>query len=186
MSADDNYFKSTCDHCGVSVETPIELYNQPVQCPSCQGIFTAQPRALEAELVPPRQYAPPRDFAPIQQNGDATFFKQDGVTITKTLFISNHHTFAMSGITSVRGQEVSPERGWLIALMVVGFLLLAASAFVGFAAIIAAIVFMCLQKPTFCAVITTAGGEVTGCSSKNKLFIASVVRAVTDAIVARG
>ena len=117
---------------------------------------------------------------------DAVFLDEGGITVTKTRFVAKGQTFALSGITSVRSVEIPPSRGPPIFMLVIGVLLLAGSPVIGIPAVIGAIVWLFVEKPTFSVVLTTAGREATAFTSPDSQFIARVVGALTQAIIARG
>ncbi|MEO6036410.1 MAG: DUF6232 family protein [Verrucomicrobiota bacterium] len=117
---------------------------------------------------------------------DVEFMREGGILITKTRFVALSQTFAMSGITSVKGVKTLPSRGGLIFLLILGLFVMLGSVVLGAFLVVPAIVFLVLQKPTFSILITTAGGEVAAYYSKNWQFIARAVNAVNEAIIARG
>jgi hypothetical protein len=114
---------------------------------------------------------------------DVPFFSEGGIAVTKTRFMVTGQTFAMAGVTSVRAIEIRPKRSGPIILLIFGLLL--AALLVGIPIVIAAIIWLCLQKPTFAVVLTTAGGEVTAHSTRDRGFIMRLVEALNQVIVAR-
>jgi hypothetical protein len=130
--------------------------------------------------APPVITPPARQFTQM----DMLFLDEGGITVTKTRFVAGARTFAMAGITSVRGVRMPPSRGGPMVLLLFGVLLLII--YIGIPMIIGAIVWMVRQKPTFSVVLTTAGGEVAVYSSANWPFVARVLDALTQAIIARG
>ncbi len=187
MSDGDKYFKVDCDKCGQSVEVPNELYDASVTCPTCSNQFNARPKVLN-ELVVQSTWQPATPPPILHQSGqmDELFFDEGGIIVTKTRFVARSQTFAMSGITSVRGIETPPSRGGLVFLLIIGLLMIFASPFVGVPIIILAAVCLYFQKSTFSVSITTAGGEVAAYTSTSGPFIARVIDALTQAFIARG
>ena len=128
-------------------------------------------------MSPPQRPAPPLDSA---------FFDQGGIGVTKTRFVVGAQTFALAGITSVRGIELSPNRGAPLLLLIAGLCALQLSVFIGIPMMLGAIVWLSLPKPTFSVVLTTAGGEVKAYNSPDKHLISKVIDALTKVIIARG
>ena len=118
---------------------------------------------------------------------EKTFFQYEDVTVTNARFMVAAQTFAMSNITSVKASKKEPNRIWPTIVVILGMLF-----FVGggtAAAIViggAGIAWLVLQKPMYHVVLTTAGGETSALSSKQREYIQKVVQALNEAIVARG
>jgi len=118
---------------------------------------------------------------------EKTFFQYEDVAVTNSRFMVESQTFAMSNITSVKTLRQSPNRLWPAVLVIVGFFLLFGEWWVAgliFCGAGAAWGFM--QKPMYHVMLTTAGGETSALSSKQPEYVEKVVRALNDAIVARG
>jgi hypothetical protein len=56
----------------------------------------------------------------------------------------------------------------------------------GAALAIVGIIFMCRQKPNFIVMLTSSGGEMEAYSSQDRDFMARVINAIHQAIIARG
>ena len=178
-----------------SLDAPEELANQLIECPTCRETIEVpmQSRPSESQvsapLQPPpatRSVLPPSQPARSSRQDDEVFFSEVGILVSKTRFVVDSQTFALAGITSVRGVETPPRRNAPIILLLLGAVFLAASVWFGLLVIAACIAWMCFQKSTFAVVLTTAGGEVKAYSSYDSAFISRAIQAVTEAIVARG
>ena len=118
---------------------------------------------------------------------EKTFFQHDDVSVTNARFVVGAETFAMSNITSVKASEKIPSRTWPSILIFVGVVFL-------FNSMIAPALFFggcgvgwwLLEKPMYHVLLTTAGGETSALRSKQSEYIATVVKALNDAIVHRG
>jgi hypothetical protein len=78
--------------------------------------------------------------------------------------------------------------GALVASLAEGALTSGATGWGGIGAALTALAIFMLakQKPSYAVVLTTAGGEIKTCHSRDGDFILRVVAALNDAIVARG
>ncbi len=124
---------------------------------------------------------------------EQVLFERGSVKVTTLRFIVGAQTFAMSNITSVRSSVDEPSGCAGIALMVIGAAIalasLAGSLFgfvVGAALCLGGWSVLHSQHPEYQVRLTTAGGESTALASPEKEYVASVVQALNDAIVARG
>lgn len=118
---------------------------------------------------------------------EKTFLSLDDVKVTSARFIVPSQTFAMAGITSVKNTQQRPQRVYPIWCGIFGVIALIADAYVvGIALLALAAVWWIGQKPQYHVVLATAGGEMTALTSKDRSYIASVVKALNDSIVARG
>ena len=106
--------------------------------------------------------------------------------VSRTLFVVDSQTFALSNISSVRGVETPPSRTAPGVMLLFGVFLLLASIWVGLLVIAICIAWLIFQKSTFSIVLTAAGGEVKAYTSEDRVFISRVIQALTEAIVARG
>jgi Family of unknown function (DUF6232) len=143
---------------------------------------------------------------------DEVFFDHAGVKVTRTRFIVSGQTYALNAITSVRQgfYVVKGDRLPLVLLIFFGGLV-GCVGLGGLAGMLeegsigsAAISFLLmLIGATLCVVgfrqlrrivdqqvhyvcLTTAAGEQTVCRSPDISFVAAIVKALNDAIVARG
>jgi hypothetical protein len=120
---------------------------------------------------------------------EQTFFNSGGVTVTNARFIVPGQTYAMSGVTSVKSSRHNPSRIGPIILIVIGVIALAA----GKNGIVAAILFLAggiawwvLHKPKYSVVLSSASGEAEALIHKDEAFISQIVKALNEAIIARG
>ena len=121
---------------------------------------------------------------------EQTFLEGGGVTITNSRFIVAGQTYAMSGVTSVKGITHSPSRKGPVILLAIGVLALIAGKAEG---LVGALVFLAagvawwvVQKPKYAVVLHSASGETEALTSQDGSFISKVVGALNAAIVARG
>ena len=120
---------------------------------------------------------------------ERTFFQHEDVSVTNSRFMVGSQTFAMSNITSVKASRQVPKRLWPTLLVVIGVLLaIAESANVGIGIVIGGVgvAWLLVQKTMYHVMLTTAGGETSALSSKQRVYIEKVVQALNEAIVARG
>ncbi len=120
---------------------------------------------------------------------ERSFLEEGGVTITNSRFIVAGQTFAMSGVTSVKGVTHTPSRKGPIILIAIGVLAFLAGkeALVGgLVFIAAAVAWWMFQKPKYVVVLHSASGEAEALTSQDGSFISKVVGALNEAIVARG
>jgi len=113
------------------------------------------------------------------------FFEENGVTVTNTRFSVPSQTYAMSGITSVKSYNRSPNRRVPIALALIGCGLFFGK-IIGIILLILAVLCWILSKPEYQVRLSTASGEATALRSKDQNWISKVVNSVNDAIIHRG
>lgn len=118
------------------------------------------------------------------------FLDESGVTVTNSRFVVRGQTYAMGGITSVESSKRSPSMaapGCLMMIGLIGLLSFSKAGFIiGILVLGLGIAIVALQRPTYTVVLTAASGEVKALSSGNEGFISRVVKALNDAIIARG
>ncbi len=124
---------------------------------------------------------------------EKVFLDEGGVKVTQARFIVPAQTYAMSGITSVASLKQDPSRKGPIIVVIIGlfatfggFSASAAAGVIGLLVLAAGIAWLLLQKPTYYVVLHSASGESRALKSNNGEWIARVVTALNDAIVARG
>ncbi len=117
---------------------------------------------------------------------EQSFLSEGEITVTTTRFIVPSQTYAMSGITSVKSSYDPANRLYPIVCGVIGLLCMVPAPFAAFFFIVIAIIWWIGQKTTYHVVLTTASGEAKALTSTNKQFIAKVIEALNNAIVARG
>jgi hypothetical protein len=110
---------------------------------------------------------------------EQVFYDQGGIKVTSNRLVFGQQTFQLAGITSVRAQEIPPNRKGPIIVMIVG---LFCTLGIG---TIAGIIWMCMQKTTYAVMLVSAGGENPAYTSADKNQIFQIVSAVNDAMAAR-
>jgi hypothetical protein len=172
-----NLLKSACAACGGHVEHSSDMAGQSVACPHCQASM----------VLPSAVSSPPVVAASIfETKGEGVFLEERGILVTKTRFVSQAHTFALASITSVSGEQTEPSKLQPIILLIFGMGTLSFAVWLGVLMLGASVVWMFKQKTNFTVVLTTAGGEVKAFTSQDRKFVARIIHALTDAIVARG
>lgn len=120
------------------------------------------------------------------------FFSGENVYVSLTRFIAFGKTYAMSGVTSVSAAEGKPDYSGSTLMMIVGAIrtLIGLSApfffLLGIALIAAGYYSRSSKTPDYYVTLTTSAGHVQAVHSKNREYIASIVQALNDCIVARG
>jgi hypothetical protein len=125
---------------------------------------------------------------------EQTFLSERAVLVTNARFVTNNQTYALGGITSVKLLMESAKNGPGIFALLGAFVLLLAAFSAkdwGFAAasiILGAIGVLVIKsaKPTHHLILRTASGEVRAISSEDGPFIARVLAAINNAMIARG
>lgn len=120
------------------------------------------------------------------QMPETTLFESNNVTVTNARFVVPSQTFAISGITSVRFFTESPDKRWPIACFLIALIALGAGGNI-WAALLPALlgVVLWLRRPVHHVVLTTSASETRALASKDKMFIASVINALNQAIIER-
>ena len=119
------------------------------------------------------------------------------ITVTNSRFVAGGETYAMQGVTSVRGEEevrTPSKRGPLIVIGIGAIVTLfgfgdsLAALVLGLALVAGGVYWWTRLKDvsTFSVVLRSASGESTALSSPDGDFIRDVVSAVNEALVARG
>lgn len=117
---------------------------------------------------------------------ERTFFEYEDVKVTNARFISGSQTYAMRNVTSVKAFEEAPKRLGGILLLLLGLVIAVSSPVIGLAIAAAAGYFLYQQKTVYHVMLATAGGEVSALKTHQLEYLNKVVRALNDAIVARG
>ncbi len=121
---------------------------------------------------------------------ETTYLKNDEVTITNSRIIVPNQTYAISGITSVKFAEQKPNRLLPIALMIGGFFLAKSSpnASIWHFLVIESpfVIWLLLQKTTYCVKLSSSSGESKALVSRKKDFVQQVIDAINKAIIDRG
>ncbi|MBT0723782.1 hypothetical protein HH682_04860 [Rosenbergiella sp. S61] len=125
---------------------------------------------------------------------ETPIYSDNQVLVTKSRFVSLGTTYAMSGITSTRLLKKKPSYGaplFILFFAVVGLfhfyspfdgLKFLGSVLVG----IGCVFYLIKLRPDYTIVIKTASGEVEALTSKDKVFVESVLGSVNQAIIQRG
>ena len=131
---------------------------------------------------------------------EQTFFSSENVTVTQARFIVDGQTYAMQGVTSVRRSLVQPSKLWPIITVLLGVIAVLVSFALFSNSIGAGIVFLLIGagfiaggvfwfrslKATHFVILNSASGESRALWSTNEPYIAQVVDALNNAIIARG
>lgn len=126
---------------------------------------------------------------------EPTFYSDErGVRITPTRAIFGSTTYAMANITSVVRGEDPPRRKPGIIIGILGLIILvacisfesAAGVIVGVVVLGLGILIAAKAKATYYVKITSASGEATPISSKDKQHMDSIVNAINEALIKRG
>lgn len=133
--------------------------------------------------------------------GETVFLERPGVRVTNARFIVGAQTYAMSAVGSVTFVEGKREVGFPLGVLIVGALitfvgLVTAGAdglgegvpaiFVGLVVLGFGVPLYRRAKATHSVVLRTTAGEVRALESSDEDEIRTVVRALNDALVARG
>jgi len=118
------------------------------------------------------------------------FFDQRDVKVTNARFIVHSHTYAMSGVTSVKTAIQPPNRStafWVIGIGILIALVADGAAKLLGVAMAAGGIWMLMQlKDLHLVFLSSASGEVQALSDPDEGFIRSVVNALNDSLVHRG
>jgi hypothetical protein len=128
------------------------------------------------------------------------YYRSGNVVITSSRAEFAGKTYAMANVTSVKMEEVPPDRGcatWLAILGAIGLFggcaALSEGVDGGGIALLAAIALIAAGgfwlyslKPTYKVVLGSAWGEVSAMESPDQGDIASIINAIKKAIVERG
>lgn len=110
---------------------------------------------------------------------EKTFFEQGEIKITSSRAIFSGSTYVLNAITSVRNEELKPERSWPVILMIAGLFCFFTTTLIG-------AIWWFLQKSEFVVLISTASGDACALVTSDKSFADQVVKALSQAIVHRG
>jgi len=110
---------------------------------------------------------------------EQVFYDQGGIKVTSNRLVFGQQTFQLAGITSVRPQEIPPNRKGPIILMIVGLL---CTAGIG---TIAGIIWWFTQKTKYAVMLVSAAGETPAYTSLDKDQVFQIANAVNEAMAAR-
>lgn len=119
---------------------------------------------------------------------EKSFLHEKGVIVTSSRFILPNHTFAMSGVTSVKFHEEPPKRFVPILIAVIGgvFAISEPLRTAGVVMLAVGIIILALQKTVYHVLLKTASGEEKPLSDKDGQWIRTVVGALNESIIHRG
>jgi len=117
---------------------------------------------------------------------ETTFFEYDDVKVTNARFISGSQTYAMSNITSVKAFEKKPKRFVGVLIVLIGLVIAINTPAAGLAIVVAAGVYLYMQKTIFHVMLATSGGETSALKTYQRDYLDKVVSALNKAIVHRG
>jgi len=126
---------------------------------------------------------------------EQSFYSDEkGVRITATRAIFGSTTYSMANISSVRTAEDPPKRARGIWTAIIGICLLIIGittgltwlTITGVVILLIGIVWAWMATGTFHLKITSASGETTAVSSKDKEYITKITQAFNEAIINRG
>jgi hypothetical protein len=115
-------------------------------------------------------------------SSETTFFQNSEITVTNARFVVGSQTYAMRGVTSVRGIEITHSKAWPMLFIISDLLLLLF--YVGIVLIGIGLYLLIKQKRRFAVVLTTAAGEVRAYESRDSNLVGDVLEALNQAIVA--
>ena len=119
------------------------------------------------------------------------FFESGKITVTSARAIFDEHTFALAGITSVRGVKVRTVLARFAYLLAVIFLVtMFAKGGIAYLYMPPLIVGLVYLAETFFSkyviLFSSASGEAKAYANRSKQIITDIVKAINDAIVHRG
>ena len=126
---------------------------------------------------------------------EQTFYSDEsGVRITGTRAIFGKTTYSMANISSVRTSESPPKRAGAIWTALIGLALLTISlsaevtglTIFGVIVLLVGVLWAWKASGEYNIMITSASGEVSALSSKNKEYIDKVAQSLNEAIIHRG
>jgi hypothetical protein len=118
------------------------------------------------------------------------FYDSDSVKVTNARFVVDNQTYAMNGVTSVRGALVPANHTLAIVMIVIGVLLLLGGG--GGAKVIGIVIaaiggyLIYANKPTHVVILHSASGETRALTSKDPTVISSVIAALNESLIHRG
>lgn len=121
---------------------------------------------------------------------EKTYYTNGKVTVTNSRLIMPAQTYAMSGITSVKFEEIKPKRMLPIVLLIGCMLIVKkmpeANAFVWAFFALPGLIWLGIQKSQFSVTLSSASGESRALTSKDAKFVRSIIDAINQAIIERG
>lgn len=184
----------TCEY-----EAPVSAFGDPLRCPECGAWYEKAVQLRVIEQQHQRQDVT-RAASHALEEAERVFYDVGVIKVTKTRFITNGGTFAMSAVNSVRvaARDVTRPKQ-LPTLMLVGasIVLYVAlfstppnylQALIASVVVAIAVFWLISIKKTFeyRVMLTTSSGEALALVSHSKNVIRDVEQALNDAIVSRG
>lgn len=114
---------------------------------------------------------------------EKVYLDEGGVIVTSARFVVPGQTYAMSGITSVKGVSKST----LVASVIIGLfglVIAVSSSYVG--ALIIGVAVLWFFQSKHIVMLTTASGESEALSSRDQKRITRIIEALNNAIIGRG
>jgi uncharacterized protein DUF6232 len=182
----------------------IEVESKLRSCPDCDRDVSRRVTSCPHCGCPLVSESQAPSSSPQQER---IYFNERGVKVTNTRFIVPNQTYAINGINSVAFFEQHPHPLLLLFLMLLAFsapllLTIIILAMLGFSSsdglwvLVILIVpgpafllfrfLMRLYEPIYWVRLDTSGGRVRAFSSLNRDSIQRIIKAVNDAIIARG
>jgi hypothetical protein len=133
----------------------------------------------------------------LQPQQEISFYQDLNVNVTNLRVIFGPRVFILSGLTSVRVAENTPQRAGPAIFMALGiFVLLAAiselkdavvslNLVIALACISGSLIWFFLQKSTYSVKLGTYGGEVDGFTSVDANYITALAYAINQALIYR-
>jgi hypothetical protein len=129
------------------------------------------------------------------EQADPTYYSDEkGVRVTATRLIIGSKTYAMGNITSIRSKTAHPALALGIILAVIGLIIFfiggafdlseSISVPVGVALLIIGIILAVI--PNYRLTVTSAAGEESPLSSRDRKYINQVTVAINEALIKRG
>ncbi len=116
---------------------------------------------------------------------EETFFSEAGITVTKTLLTTPVKSVSIANVASVSKWVDVPKKTLPIVLIVVGVLTIALFG-IGLIPLAIGIVMLIVNKKSFGVHLESSGASSTAFSSKDEALVDRIVKAVAQAIAARG
>lgn len=117
---------------------------------------------------------------------EQTFFEYEDVKVTNARFITGGQTYAMNNVTSVKPFEQKPNRFWGVIALLVGLLTCGTSLVWGLTITAVAAYYLYQQKTIFQIILATSAGETKALTTYQRDYLNQIIRALNNAIVARG
>jgi hypothetical protein len=118
------------------------------------------------------------------------FYESGNVKVTNARFIVDSQTYAMNGVTSVKGHIIPANRTLGLILLIVGLLIFFGSGIggklLGLLVAAAGGYLMYQAKATHAVMLHSSSGEAQALSSTDEAYIKNVINALNEALIHRG